>query len=378
MNDLLTTCQKHGLDYKDYQQLVPQNARSRKIFASLLAQQGSWEQGKREYRNAITLAKGQSEYYHAMLDACKKHHDYQCMRTLWQELWQQSPQNLELPIRIAESFAQQHMLKQAVEQYQAVLQKHPEAAPRIYQRVAELYQQQGKNEEALHSYTQLLEIKSDDPKIYHAVAAMYRQRKDLNAAINIYKQAIETGLAQPDIYSSLGSLYLQSGNEKDAIEAYNQAIQNGEPRIEIYQALERLYQAQGNKIGLDLLWDTYAVVNRHHPKALYQLAQYYQSNGKWLKAVTLSKEMIANAPTNATYRKFLAGLYEQKKMLHESVEQWEKIVKLHSGNVEYKLYLASLYEKVNLIDDAKMLYRKILRIQPNNQHARQKLSSLGG
>lgn len=377
MSAILQFCKRYNQSYEEYQHLIPEDAESRKIFASLLAQQKSWRESKVEYRKAIELSGRQQEYYDAMLNACKTQRDYQCMRALWQELGAQDPSNFEFPVKIAESFVKQQMWDQAVKHYRKLLQEHPEHV-QSYQRLAQLYQQQGRSDEALQAYEKLLTIQADNVAAYHNIAAIYRQRKDWNAAIKVYKNAIATGLTQAEIYSSLGELYLQSGNEQKALATFEQTIQAGETRIAVYKQLERMYQTQKNSVALDLLWETYILANKQNPEALLQLIQYYHANRKWLKAVTLSKELVANAPTNATYRKYLADLYEQKKMLHESIEQWEKIVRTHSGNIQYKLHLATLYEKVNQWDNAKTQYRGILRIQPNNQHAKQKISSLGG
>jgi Tfp pilus assembly protein PilF len=65
-------------------------------------------------------------------------------------------------------------------------------------------------------------------------------------------------------------------------------------------------------------------------------------------------------------------------MLFETIEQWEKLVKMDHDNIQYHLYLAGLYEQVNDWDNARGQYRHILRLQPNNQQAQQKLSNLGG
>lgn len=377
MADILKVCNGYNLSYPEYQQLIPDDAESHKIFASLLTQQGNWEARKAEYRKAIELSGEHPEYYHAMLEACRQQQDYECMRTLWQELWQQEPDNLDFLISIAESFTQQQLWDQAIEHYQTMLTDHPDNI-QIRQRLAQLYQQQGRHDEAIGEYTQVLDTQPDDVNTYHHIAGIYQQTTQWKAAIDIYKKALENGLTQAGVYASLGELYIQIGEEQQAFEMYKQAVQAGETRIAIYQKLERLYQTQNDPIDAEVLWDTYTIANKHNPEALFQLVMYYNNSGEWLKAVTLSKEVIASAPTNADYRKFLANLYEQKGMLFETVQQWEKLVNMDSKNIEYHLYLATLYERAEQLDKARMQYRKILRIQPNNQQAQQKLSSLGG
>jgi tetratricopeptide (TPR) repeat protein/O-antigen ligase len=377
MSDIVNACKQEKLSYQEYQHLVPDNAESHKMFAEFLAQQGDWENSKAEYNKAIELSGKQTKYYEAMLAACRAHHDYPCMRILWQELGAQDPQNLEFPMNIAESFVQQQLWDEAIKHYQTLLANDPDQI-QIHQRLAQLYQQQGHTYEAIKEYTNIIDIQPDRLDSYHAIANLYRQKQLWNAAINIYEKALEHGLTQAVIYANLGDLYVQTGNENKAITLYDQAVRAGETRIIVYQALEQLYQTSKRKADVDLLWNTYIMTNKQHPDALFQLVTHYQNHGEWLKAVTLCKELIANAPTNAGYRKFLANLYEQKGMLFETIGQWEELVNMDANNITYHLYLAQLYERAAQVDNARMQYRTILRLQPNHQQAQQKLTNLGG
>ena len=241
-----------------------------------------------------------------------------------------------------------------------------------------LYQHQGRSEAAIEEYTKLLATEAKNSAIYRELAAIYRQQSQWNAAIEVYEKAVARGITEANIFSSLGELYLQIGNTEQALNNYTQAVQTGERRIAIYQQLEQLYLAQKNTTDAEFLWNTYALVNKDKPDALFQLVQHYHKHGEWLKAVNLSKEILASTPTNVTYRKFLANLYEQQELLFETIEQWEKLVTMDSKNIEYNLQLASLYERSEQWDKARLQYRKILRLQPNHHKAQEKLLTLGG
>jgi tetratricopeptide (TPR) repeat protein len=124
MPDLIKRCEEeYDLSYEAYQQIVPQDAESRERFAVLLAQQKLWEASKIEYRKAIELSGNQRSYYDTLLEACQQQRDYPCMRTVWQELQQQEPDNLDLALKIAESFEKQHLWQQAINHYKAILQR---------------------------------------------------------------------------------------------------------------------------------------------------------------------------------------------------------------------------------------------------------------
>ena len=377
MPDILKTCLEYRLPYQQYQRVIPATAASRKLFAALLAQQGNWDASKAEYRQALALSGKQPEYYQAMLTACRQRPDYECMRALWQELAQQQPENLDFLKNIAESFVQQQLWPQAIAQYQAILAKQPDHfASR--QRLAQLYQQQGRPADALQEYARIIALQPENGQLYDELANIYRQQQQWPAAIGVYQKALAQGLKQAAIYANLGELYLQNGDEANALAMFQAAAQAGETRLSVYQTLERLSRTQKNKAAAEVLWETYVVVNKHNPEALFQLVRHYQQSGEWLKAVTLSKEVIANAPANPNYRKFLADLYEQKGMLLETIDQWEKLVQFDAGNIDYLLKLAALHERADQRDNARMIYRKILRLQPNQPQAQQRLASLGG
>ncbi len=372
---LVRICQQQGLAYSTYQQLISDDAENRKIFASLLARQRLWEESKAEYRKAIDLSGKQQSYYDALLNACQSHKDFSCMRAVWRELWEQHPDNLEYPVRIARSFIRQQKWNEADAVYQQLLEQHPNN-PELSQQVAKLYEQRGQANPAINMYKKLLSLQPDKVEFYHKIAALYRQQKNWNSAIEIYETALEKGLTQAGIYAHLGELFLQTQEHQRAREFFERAVQKGETRLHIYTRLEELYLKHQNQAALDVLWTTYILENKQKPKALFQLVRHYRKQGEWLEAVNLLKEIIVSTPNNVTYRRFLAGLYEQHEMYYEALDQWEHLVNSHPRKIEFLLHTASLYENVGQLAAAKTFYRKILNIQPSHQRAAQRLAYL--
>ncbi len=341
LKDLIESCLAYELDYTTYRQLVSDNAEMRKHFADVLAAEGFWTDSKLEYRKAIELSGHDSAYYEAMLEACRRKRDYQCRQQLWQELWEQDPKNLDYPLQIAESFEKQQQWEKAIELYQQLLETNPEFH-KGYWRLAKIYQQQGQMAKALDIYTQLLKRRPDDARVYHRLAEIHSRQKNWGSAIQVYTQALHSGLNDTEIYHRLGTLYLQNGQKTQAITHYEQAVQKGETEITVYQKLERLYQEQGNTLGAEFIWENYTLTNKQQSKALFKLVQHYHKQREWLKAVTLVKEVIANAPTEVGYRKFLASLYEEKGMLEETIAQYRRILRIQPDNHDAQKQLARL------------------------------------
>jgi tetratricopeptide (TPR) repeat protein len=260
--------------------------------------------------------------------------------------------------------------------YQKLLESNPNN-PGIYERLGQLSLQQGHWEEALRYYRHLVETYPENANLYHALAEVYRQQAQWEEAIKVYQQALEHGLMQPEILTEMGKLYERIGQQENALTAYQQSIDAGETRFDTFLRVEQLGPQYNNSGERQLLWETYALANKQSSEALFHLVKYYHERGEWLHAVTLAKEVIANAPAHPEYRQFLASLYERQGMLPETIEQWEKLVKMHTGNISYHLRLAALYEQVGDQRKARTQYRRILRLVPEHQQARQKLSKLG-
>ncbi len=336
----MQACQEQGLEYEAYQQLVPQDADARKHFAELLATQKLWEKSKSEYRHAIALSGNAQPYYDAMLKACEQRQDFDCQRELLQEMAQRHPEkDIDYGLKIAETFEKEQRWDDAKQSYQTLRDAHPDADS-ISNRLGNLHVRLGEISQAIPIYETLITLRPTENGLYHTLANLYQQKQEMASAQHVYQQAIAAGRAQPDIYSGIGQLYQQQGDAKKALEAYRQAIQAGEDRFAVYQQIAQIYQAQKNTFELDFLWEQYILAHKQHPENIMPLVQQYQAQGEWLKAVTLMKEVVANAPTNVTFRAFLAGLYEQKGMVAESAEQYERILRIQPDHQQAKQKLA--------------------------------------
>jgi len=344
LKSLVELCQERGLQYDRYQQLVPQEAEVRKRFADILAEQKAWEKSKQEYRQAIELSGKSFTYYNAMLKACEQRKDVACQVELLREMAQQQPDNLDHPFRIAEIFEKEQRWDEAKQVYNTLLDAHPEADS-ILERLASLHVRAGDVTQAIHVYEKLLARHATESRFYHALAGLHRQQRDFSSAQQVYQRALEAGCKPPDIYSALAQLYQEQGDEKQALEAYRKAIEAGEDRFTVYQQIAALYEQQKNIIELGFLWEQYIVANKQRLENILPLVQHYRTQGEWLKAITLMKEIVANAPTNASYRVALAEMYEEKGMVQESLEQYERILRIQPDHQKAKQKVAQANSK---------------------------------
>jgi protein O-GlcNAc transferase len=143
------------------------------------------------------------------------------------------------------------------------------ADPAMHNKLGLSYARNGKEVEAIESFTMAIKLKPDYAEAYVNLGKVYHGAGDLQTAINAYKKAIE---AQPDYseaYGTLGYAYLQSNNYQDAINVSKKAIRvrpqyaeahlnlgiaylmtnrDGEARKE-YTILQRLDPAAAKQLG---------------------------------------------------------------------------------------------------------------------------------
>lgn len=340
LEPLMKACKEQGLEHDIYQQLVPQEAEARKRFAELLDASKQWEQSKKAYRQALALSENARPYYEAMLTACERHQDADCQRELLQEMTRQSPENgVDYGLKIADTFEKEQRWDEAKQTYRALLDAHPDSDA-VLRRFASLHVRLGETSQAISVYETLIALHPAENSLYHALSDIYQQRQEFASAQRLYQQAIEAGRTQPDMYSALGQLYQRQGEADEALGAYRKAIEAGEARFAVYQQIEQLYLAQKKATELNFLWEQYILANKQHPEQVMLLVERYRAQSEWLKAVTLMKEVVANAPTNVAFRTALAGLYEEKGMTAESLEQYERILRIQPDHPQAKQKLA--------------------------------------
>ena len=102
-----------------------------------------------------------------------------------------------------------------------------------YHKLADVLQKQGKCEEAIDSYIQAIELKSDLPWSYNNLGETLMNLKRWNSAIFTFLTALNIEQNMPWIYQKLGEALgqISQGNLENKITYYSQAIQNHQTEI---------------------------------------------------------------------------------------------------------------------------------------------------
>ncbi len=177
------------------------------VLAGLLEESGDRKGALEQIRTAIAMDPGRNAYYHAL----------------------------------AQYYTRNNMLKNALDEYESILNKHPEdlAAASM---IALLQQNSGDEEAARKTYAYILK---KDP--HHALAANNMawllakkgSSRDLDEALKLAQVAKDTYPEDPRVADTLGYVYLRKGLHENALGQFQMALEKlaDEPTILYHKAL---------------------------------------------------------------------------------------------------------------------------------------------
>ncbi len=254
---------------------------------------------------------------------------------------------------LGQIFTQESRIGDMLRQYRKALNVNPEdksiqflfdAGKQRYLGEGGFYQKEGRHEEAIKIYKEILEI---DPQCVQALSQMgsaYLELGKYEQAITIIKQALAI---EPDLamaHNNLGVVYRYQGlDDNAAIEAFQKAIE-----------IEPTYLAP-----------------------YYNLADIYYKTGKVEEAIDLLQTAIKIGPAYPNFHYNLAKMYFQTGMLDKAINELNMAIKLNPQWVEARYGLAVAYINAGRYQDAKLELKKILKINPDFQLARKTLRDLG-
>jgi tetratricopeptide (TPR) repeat protein len=129
--------------------------------------------------------------------------------------------------------------------------------------------------------------------------------------------------------------------------------------------------------------DYYKLALKQDPSISFiteELTDLYIQSGQLNKAVTEAEDLLKQNPDNLGARRILGRVYTRligdpqqgkidDKMLHLSIEQYQKIVEKEPGDDESELLLARLYRIAKDPASAEKVYKTLLALQPENDEA---------
>jgi len=154
------------------------------------------------------------------------------------------------------------------------------------------WQQEGKTEQALSRYREILSQDPNNPYVLTNLGLIYQQTGNLKEAISLYEKAMESDPKFVPAAQNLGVAWLKAGNSEEAVRWLERTLALQPDNANALVNLGLLYKRQGNReMARQSLQKAWALNNRL-PEASYNLARLEEEAGNISEAVKYYQQFI--------------------------------------------------------------------------------------
>lgn len=289
----------------------------------------------------------------------------------------------------------ENTLSHALSEYKKALAlaEEDEDILNIRYKLAQLYKQTGKLENALDEYTYILSISHDNFSIYLELAQIYEDMGNMAASVDILEKAHKIYTNNEEVSRMLADMLYETEQFEKAKTLLEKLCSDNKKDIELNITLAKTYLELGK---IEETGRILVELEKVHPDAtevLVALAGFYTLKDDFEKAKSYCNRIIKKLPSSPLGYGKLAQLYEKQKedhlshynygLYHELKGEIEEatdefIWALHYKDDDFASIekLANIYEKNNEIDLAIEYLEKLLKFDVNTEETAYKLGKL--
>ncbi len=217
----------------------------------------------------------------------------------------------------------------------------------LRKRLAELYENTGKRENAIYEYRTLLDKVPDSDRsvIYKKLGYMYSEGKQTRNAIDAYLKALELDPEDVNIYYNLASLYEATGDRANADKYLSIVMEKKPDDIESrIKMAEGLIAKKEYKKAEEYLNEV-TRVRPDYTDAWLMLANLEEKRGNKKALREYYKKILSLVPENKTVLFNLGTLEYETGNTNDAKDYFLKYLKANPGDIESREFLFDIYKK---------------------------------
>jgi len=300
---------------------------------------------------------------------------YRDIETLWSDTIEKNPLSWMAHNNLGIALAGQGRFDEAIDHYNEVLRIKPDHDKAQYN-LGNAYTGQGKFEEAIKHYLEALRLKPDNAELHNNLGIAYAGQGKFEEAIKHYSEALRL---KPDHYkahNNLGNGFASLGKLEEAMNHYKEALRLRPDYAEAHSNLGNVLASQGK---FDQAIDHYSAAVRSEPdyvEAHYNLANVLARQGRFEEAIDHYKETLRLEPDLAEAHNNLGNLLEAQGKFGEAAEHYAQVLRLKPDQAEAHNNLANALASQGKFDEAIAHYTEALRLKPYNAEAHNNLANV--
>jgi len=268
------------------------------------------------------------------------------------------PNDMDLLVKLAQTYAGFGKLKKSNAVYKKVLQKEGSSVL-IHSRRFNNFNSLGMIDSALVELEAIKEIDPANIKNYHRLSQLYLKNNQPQKAIDVLEEAVNRNDRDPQTLLLLSDIYIEQSNWKEAGHLLDTIVQDSlieaRNKLNIVEYLVESYRNNQQDSTLKRITgnavEHFTQINEGYDKAFITAANYYQITGETEKALkALEKTNEVNPSNDRAWRQRIQLLFE--KQLYSDVIKVGKQADKHVPQDPFILYftgasyfLQNSYEK---------------------------------
>ncbi|MGF1541899.1 MAG: tetratricopeptide repeat protein [Pleurocapsa sp.] len=236
----------------------------------------------------------------------------------------------------------------------------------IYPFLAKAYTQQGKSQEAIAVYEQILNTQLDQAEINAELGRLYSKEQKLEQAAWYYQQALALRPNWAELQYNLGTVLQQLGNWDMAIAAYQKALTLKPNYAAIYFKLGILHDRQGKP---EIAIENYTKAIELQPDfigAYNLLGSTLVKQKEYQAAIAVFQEGLKIDPTWASLHNNIGKAYWLNQQLDLALKNFEYAIALEPTMALAHHNLGQLWQQQGNYQNAMECLRSVIALEPNN------------
>jgi tetratricopeptide (TPR) repeat protein len=240
-----------------------------------------------------------------------------------------------------DNFLRQKDYPMAIAQYQSALQIKPDYLEAMIN-MATSYYLMGNTRQGIKIFQDALRLKSGyEGTVYFNMADLYEKQGKNDQAIDCLLKALDAGAEQDPIYCRLGVLYLKVGRSDDALSSFENAL-----RIQVDQTTPYMKMLITNLAAFTYDEENLPVIKEMIKKGV-TIEDLKAYDPETIKNVTESDPEIAKT------HNFLGMIYLNRGKIEKAAEQFELSEQIWPGNPVAQKNMLALRQLKNTRADAR-------------------------
>jgi tetratricopeptide (TPR) repeat protein len=288
-----------------------------------------------------------------VLDAYEHLHYYTKAIATLKKILTNSPENMDLRLRLAELLEKKGRLKEAVEQYTIILPQLTRNDKIVYMKnIGYLLFQTGQKNKALQWYLQAAKYDRKDPNLYYNIGSIYDEVGKPELAEKYLRLALELKKGDIEGRLRLGQSLFNKNKLIEAKRYVNEILKKNPHHLEALILLANILEKEGDKKALR---DIYKKILSHDPKnktILFNLGVVETEQGNLKKGLHYFERLVTIDPKDTQAREALFDIYQRQKRNDLAFNQAIQLIKYFPKKIAYYTYI---FDHLTALDEFEQL-----------------------